>query len=427
MDIKSNKKILILGAGISGLGAAYSCKEMGYAPIVLEKDSTYGGLCGSFEIEGFTFDRFVHLSFSDSKIVNEIFLNSVSEVITHIPNPYNLYNRKWIKHPAQNNLFPLDEDEKQLIIRDLLKRPSIKTNIDNYEDWLRVKYGNYFAEHFPMAYTPKYWMIQAKELRTEWIGKRLYQPSVEEVMSGARNPDTPVTFYAQEMRYPKKGGYKSFLKSMTEKSDIRYNETVQRIDPVKKIVHTSSGKAYCYDDLFSSIPLPEMTKIVDMVPKAVKSAANHLKYTSGYHISVGLKTKNIPPFLWWYIYDKDILAARVYSPSLKSPNNAPIGCSSLQLEVYCNKEQFTKQELYDGTVKKLADSSIIDEQDIMFVEMRFEKYANVIFNKTVYENREIVKKYLSSIDIKPFGRFGEWDYLWSDQSLLSGINVIGAC
>ena len=38
---------------------------MGYFPIVLEQTGTYGGLLDSFIIQGFTFDRFVHLSFTN--------------------------------------------------------------------------------------------------------------------------------------------------------------------------------------------------------------------------------------------------------------------------------------------------------------------------------------------------------------------------
>ena len=58
------KQIVILGAGAAGLGANYSLKQKGYNPIVLEKDETYGGLCGNFMIAGFRFDRFVHFDFT---------------------------------------------------------------------------------------------------------------------------------------------------------------------------------------------------------------------------------------------------------------------------------------------------------------------------------------------------------------------------
>ena len=160
------------------------------------------------------------------------------------------------------------------------------------------------------------------------------------------------------------------------------------------------------------------------IPEDVKIAISKLKCTSGYHVSIALKTKNIPPYLWWYIYDEDILAARVYSPSLKSPMNAPDGCSSLQMEVYCKEGEYTEKQLLNGTVGKLIELGIIKQEDVLFTHVSFEKYANVIFSQNIYDSREIVRSYLKSVGIEPFGRFGEWGYLWSNQSLLSGMNAI---
>ena len=420
-----NNNTIILGAGISGLGAAYSLRQKGETPLVLEKDETYGGLCGCFTIDGFTFDRFVHLSFAKDERVLNIFNTSAKRIITHIPNPYNIYNRKWIKHPAQNNLYPLSAEEKSLIIKDFLSRPNNveADKIDNYEQWLRIQFGNYFAEHFPMKYTKKYWMSEAKELETRWVGQRIYQPSVEEVIKGSQTADTPVTYYAKEMRYPASGGYRQFFSLLAEGTDIRYGKEVTNIDTTKKTVKTSDNTTYHFTRLISTLPLNLYPSLMPGMPEDIKTAARMLKATSGYHVSIALKTKDIPPYLWWYIYDEDILAARVYSPSLKSPNNAPEGCSSLQMEVYCAENAFTEQELKERTVGKLIEIGIIKEEDILFTHIGFEAYANVIFDKNIYVCREKVRKYLISQGVEPIGRFGEWGYLWSDQSLLSGLNV----
>lgn len=420
-----SQSIFILGAGISGLGAAYSLKQKGLSPTLLEKDNTYGGLCSNFEINGFRFDRFVHFSFSKDETVNNLFFEGSPKILRHTPNSFNLYKGKWIKHPAQNNLFPLSKEEKDIIINDFKKRP---TNIDisklkNYEEWLKVQYGNYFAENFPMVYTRKYWMTEAINLETKWIGSRLYQPSIDEVIQGAHSDDTPVTYYAKEMRYPKKGGYKQFLTALAEGQDIRYNQKVVSIGSINKTITTETGEKYSYDRLISSLPLPVVVKMLNNIPKEVIEAAQRLRCTSGYLVSIGLKTKNIPPYLWWYIYDEDILPARVYSPSLKSPDNVPEGCSSLQCEIYCEKDKYTEEELYNGSVKKFIELNIIKEEDILFTDIRFEPYANVIFDHNVYESRPIIRDYLKSIGIETIGRFGEWDYLWSDQSLLSGLNI----
>lgn len=420
-----NNNTIILGAGISGLGAAYSLRQKGETPLVLEKDETYGGLCGCFTIDGFTFDRFVHLSFAKDERVLNIFNTSAKRIITHIPNPYNIYNRKWIKHPAQNNLYPLSAEEKSLIIKDFLSRPNnVETDkIDNYEQWLRIQFGNYFAEHFPMKYTKKYWMCEAKDLETRWVGQRIYQPSIEEVIKGSQTAETPVTYYAKEMRYPASGGYRQFFSLLAEGTDIRYGKEVTNIDTTLKTVKTSDNTTYHFTRLISTLPLNLYPSLMYGMPEDIKTAARMLKATSGYHVSIALKTRDIPPYLWWYIYDEDILAARVYSPSLKSPNNAPEGCSSLQMEVYCAENAFTEQELKERTVGKLLEMGIIKEEDILFTHIGFEAYANVIFDKNIYVCREKVRKYLISQGVEPIGRFGEWGYLWSDQSLLSGLNV----
>ena len=420
-----NNNTIILGAGISGLGAAYSLRQKGETPLVLEKGETYGGLCGCFTIDGFTFDRFVHLSFAKDERVLNIFNTSAKRIITHIPNPYNIYNRKWIKHPAQNNLYPLSAEEKSLIIKDFLSRPNNgeTDKIDNYEQWLRIQFGNYFAEHFPMKYTKKYWMCEAKELETRWVGQRIYQPSVEEVIKGSQTADTPVTYYAKEMRYPASGGYRQFFSLLAEGTDIRYGKEVTNIDTTLKTVTTSDNTTYHFTRLISTLPLNLYPSLMHGMPEDIKTAARMLKATSGYHVSIALKTRDIPPYLWWYIYDEDILAARVYSPSLKSPNNAPEGCSSLQMEVYCAENAFTEQELKERTIGKLIEMGIIKKEDILFTHIGFEAYANVIFDKNIYVCREKVRKYLISQGIEPIGRFGEWGYLWSDQSLLSGLNV----
>ena len=421
MEIKN----VIIGSGVAGLAASHALKEKGEDSVIFEQDKTYGGLCGSFCIEGFTFDRFVHLSFAKKEpAASDLFARSCPDMIRHTSNPFNIYKGKWIKHPAQNNLFPLEEWEKERIIEDFRKRPTVFDAPKNYEEWLRIQFGNYFAENFPMKYTRKYWMKESYELRTEWTGGRFYQPSIDEVIEGSKTADTPITYYSKEMLYPVKGGYKMFLRGMTEEANIRYESRVSKIDVTNKILYVGDKKEPIkYESLISSMPLPAIIEIVDNVPDMVRDAARKLEATCGYHVSIALKGNNIPPYLWWYIYDEDNLSARVHSPSLKSPNNVPKGCSSLQMEVYCRQGEYTEQEIIDKTVGKLVEIGVINADDILFTHLGYEHYANVIFTEPIYESRKIVRDWLSSAGIETIGRFGEWDYLWSDQALVSGLNI----
>jgi protoporphyrinogen oxidase len=415
-------KNIILGAGISGIAAAYELKRNDINSIILEKNNSWGGLLDNFKINGFRFDKFVHFSFAKSDYVNDIFYKT--PLIKHKPLSSNYYKGTWLKHPAQNNLYPLNKDEQDKILRDFkARKESTVTEIHNYEEWLRIQYGDYFAENFPMIYTKKYWTVNAKDLETKWVGKRMYKPTIEEVENGCNSDVTPNTYYTKEMRYPKKGGYKSFLKPMVEGLTIEINSKVESIDLHEKKVCLTNKQSHNFENLISSLPLPEICKLIINIPSKVLNASRKLNYTSGYLVSLGFNNPDIANKLWFYIYDKDILPARVYSPSLKSPDNAPKGCSSMQAEIYFNKGvkfKKTDSDILEETIAKFVEMGLFKREDLIVKDIRCEKYANVIFDHHIYENREIVLNYLEENNIISIGRFGEWDYFWSDQSMLSG-------
>ena len=75
---------LILGAGISGLSASYHLKQKGYESIIIEKESQIGGLCRSFKINGFTFDHFIHLSFTQNDYVKSIFNSMIFSIYSPV-------------------------------------------------------------------------------------------------------------------------------------------------------------------------------------------------------------------------------------------------------------------------------------------------------------------------------------------------------
>ncbi len=420
----SPNNTLILGAGVAGISAACHLARQS-APVTLyEKDGDWGGLCGYFEIDGFRFDRFVHFTFADKPEVAALFEQS-SPLYAHPPVSYNYYHGYWLKHPAQNNLAPLPAAEKTAIIKDFIERPQKEVSkIADYAEWLRVQYGHYFAEHFPFAYTRKYWGREAHQLETKWVGQRMHSPDIAQVLNGAFEEQEQNFYYTKYMKYPKKGGFRSILNSCREGLDIRFHKQAIRIDTKEKQVFFADGTSERYERLISSLPLPDMVKLT-AAPADIAAAAKQLKWTSGYQVSLGFKRPDVAKFLWFYIYDEDIPPARVYSPNLKSPDNAPAGCSSLQAEVFFANDApiLPADEVLEKTVEKLKAVCGFDEEDIVVKDIRFEPYGNIIFTPEIYENRTIVRNWLAEQGIETIGRFGEWDYLWSHQAFESGKKV----
>lgn len=418
-------RTVILGSGIAGISAGYHLKQKDESSVIFEKDSDWGGLCGFFTINGFRFDRFVHFSFAPDEYTQKLFARN-GKLLEHTPYPSNYYHGYWLKHPAQNNLSPLTTDEKVKIIADFVERPQKTVSyIKNYDEWLRCQYGNYFAEHFPFAYTRKYWGVEAKDLETKWVGIRMSSPSLSDVLTGAFEKQDKCFYYAKVMRYPERGGFRSILNYCREGLDIRFGKKVVRINPFDKVVYFEDGTNEIYDRLISTLPLPEIVKMVDNCPQKVLEAADQLHWTSGYQVSLGFRRPDVAKYLWFYIYDEDVLPARVYSPNLKSSDNVPEGCSSLQAEVFfdCKDKIPSADEVLEKTVEKLKSICGFNEDDIVVKDIRFEKYANVTFTHGIYENREIVREWLSSQGIETIGRFGKWDYLWTYQAFATGKDI----
>lgn len=416
---------VILGAGIAGISAGYHLKQKGIDSVIYEKDNDWGGLCGNFSIDGFRFDRFVHFSFATDENDKSLFAASTG-MIEHIPFPSNYYKGFWLRHPAQNNLAPLPIQEKVDIITDFVNRPQKDiSNIVTYDEWLRVQYGNYFAEHFPFVYTKKYWGVSADKLETKWVGVRMYTPDLRQVLQGSYSTQDECFYFAKKMLYPKKGGFKSILNKCREGLDIKLNHKVIEINAQDKIITFANGNSITYERLISTLPLPEIINMLPDVPQEVKQAVDDLHWTCGYQVSLGFNRPDIAKYLWFYIYDQDILSARVYSPSLKSSDNVPEGCSSLQAEIFfdCKAKILDKKEVLENTISKFIEMGLFKKEDLIVQDIRFEPYANITFVPSIYKNRQIIIDYMKTLGIESIGRFGKWDYKWTHQAFADGKEV----
>jgi protoporphyrinogen oxidase len=159
------------------------------------------------------------------------------------------------------------------------------------------------------------------------------------------------------------------------------------------------------------------------VPQEVKKAVNELCYTSGYIISIGINKPELnSDALWFYVYDKDMPFSRVNFPYKKSPHNVPMGCSSLQAEIFFSNKLLLpdKNETLKKTIDGLTKIGIITQNEIIFSDIRYEKYANVIFDLNIYKNRKTILEFLNSKGIITAGRFGRWEYYWTDQAFMDG-------
>lgn len=418
---------IILGGGVAGLAASYAARQAtGQGLPIYEAGARPGGLLDSFEARpGWRFDHGVHLSFASEPEVRAVF--DQTPYLTHEARSLNWDRGHWLRHPVQNNMHPLPAQDKAELIMGLVNRPEL--TIGNYRDWLVYQYGEPMAERWPLTYTRKYWTLDASEMGTDWIGSRMRRSDLREVLLGAMTDDTPNSYYISQMRYPERGGYRAFIEPLMAAADVRCGHRAVGVDWRRREVRFDNGGTAGYDRMISTMPLPELVRLMPDVPADVAQAADSLYATRMDLISIGLSREAVSPSLWFYIYDEDILAARVYSPSWKSPHNAPPGCSSLQFEVYSSRHKpltLSVEALTENCLQALERMGLAGRDEVVFTHHKHVPYANVVFDLGMEARRNRVREWVQSKGIVLAGRFGEWDYLWSNQAFMSGMRAAQA-
>lgn len=421
-------RIVVLGTGMAGYGAAHRLKEAGDLGLLFDKKSHYGGHTSSFVFDGkYTFDEGPHVSFTKHERLQKLFSANVDGNYETLNTKVNNYWKGyWIKHPAQVNLHGLPTELVIRVIRDFVAaRNEQHGEIENYEQWLRASFGNTFAETFPMQYTIKYHTTEAKNKSLDWIGPRLYQAKLEEVLKGALEPASPDVHYISGFRYPTDGGFVAYLKRFMESSELFLEHDVVEIDPTRREVKFRNGVSVSYRSLISSVPLPDLVPTILGAPREVLDAASRLACTEVVIVNLVIDRADLLDAHWTYIYDQDIFFTRLSTPHLQSPRNVPPGCGSLQVECYYSDKYRPLDRKPDDCIQPTIDDlkrmGVLRADDkILFRNTMHVKYANVIFDLERAAALDIVHGYLDEIGIAYCGRYGDWAYIWTDESFISG-------
>lgn len=446
----------ILGAGLAGIAAADHLNKKGVPFEVFEAKPYGGGHIHTEQKDGFTWDEGPHVSFTKSDYVKKYFAdNCDNEFLEFATTPSNYYHGNWIPHPAQSNMYAIPEPLRSESIADLKK---IRANLPadykpaNYKEWLNYAFGETFTETFPEVYTDKYWTTMPENLTTDWIGKRVYFPDVSDMVESAKGPLQKQTHYLTRFRYPTFNGFYSFIKKVEKSLIINYNKKLAYISFDKKELLFSDGTAATFENLISTIPLPEMIQNSD-APAEIKAEGKKLKCSQVLIINVVVNHSAPISNAWIYIYDKEMYSTRISFTELLSPNNGQPGKSGIQVEVYFSDYRpLTKsiEEVENAVLKELVTMKLArSEEAIISHHSKWVNWANVIFDVERIQAQDKVLSWLETKglvreadDLEPMtdwltkasshqklgsiilaGRFAQWKYYWTDDCVLRGVFI----
>jgi len=422
-----DRNLLILGAGLAGLSAALHAK----GPYrLVEKSERVGGLCKTDCRAGFLFDatgHWLHLRDPEMKALAERCLPGGWNTVERRAAIYS--HGRFTRYPYQVNTHGLPAE---VIAENVLGyidaqlgeggRALRERDPANFAEFILRHLGSGFAKNFMFPYNEKLWTVHPSELGTEWMGRFVPRPTLEEVVQGALGLAGDRAGYNATFIYPREGGIEGFVRALAALIP-RPAET--RVEPVKidlasRTALLSSGEEVLWRHLLATIPLPELVALCPGAPPRVAEAARQLRATTVTYVNVGARDVGAPAFHWVYLPEARYRPYRVGSASAAVPSLAPAGHRSFYVE-FSAPGPLAPDAVEREATRTLVELGFLEsERDVLFKETRTIPHAYVIYDAGYGAARREIVEWLLSNDVLVAGRYGRWEYSSMEDALLAG-------
>ncbi|MDG7041493.1 MAG: NAD(P)-binding protein [Nitrososphaerota archaeon] len=432
------RKIIIIGAGPTGLGAAYHLQELGYRNWeIYEKNGHIGGLSASFkDNKGFTWDIGGHVLFSHYEYVGRLVDKLLeNEYLAHQRDAWIWLLNSWVPYPFQNNIRYLPKDAILECLLGLIRAKRSKNSSRNFQEWILSTFGEGIARYFMLPYNSKVWAHPLKSMDKHWIAERVSVIDLEMILRNVIfEQDEREWGPNSQFKFPLHGGtgglFSRFMPYI--KDHLILNEDMGEIDIDKKMVRFSSGREATYDILVNTTPLDQFVFRITPKNDSLAKAAKWLKHNGVFSIGIGIKKPCPSQKCWVYFPEDNCCFYRTTYFSNYSPNNVPDPQSfySLICETSCSEHRPEDEStIIERTVDGLVNTGIITESDRRLIETTHVIQAEYAYPIPTLERDKalgVIMPYLEERGIFSRGRFGAWKYEIGnmDHSIMQGVEVI---
>lgn len=394
-------KYIIIGAGPAGLTFANSLLEKGIKSfIVLEKESSAGGLCRSELVDGFPLDiGGGHFLDVRRPKVNEFLFRFMPE------NEWNLFTRDSrislpfgeINHPFEANIWQFPQSKQIEYLKSIAIAPcNLGMKIpETFIEWIEWKLGRKISEDYMIPYNKKIFGENLNQLGTYWLEK-LPNVSFDETLLSClnRKPYGTQPGHAKFL-YPKNSGYGELWLRMADNlgEKIKYNSLVKELDFDTTSIILDDHTILQAEYIINTVPWTCLR--FKGIPEQIKKYISELKYTSVY---ITYKSNNLNTKAHWIYYpDLSLDYHRILVRS-----NFCLGSKGYWTETNSNRYKKTK--------------------DLSF----FNEYAYPLNTITKPENIKKILNFSKTKNIVGLGRWGEWEHYNSDVTVLKAMELVNS-
>jgi protoporphyrinogen oxidase len=434
------KKILVIGAGATGLSAAWTLAEKGFRPIVLEQENQVGGLGNGRRFGANIYEYGPHLFHSNSPEIlsrilklmgDELFIN---ERIIHIK-----YRGKLLRFPLIlkdlllnipfSELIPSLISQIYYMLRSIILRPALNTS----EDILIHRYGKRLYNDFFRQYTKDVWGIWPSEFSAAFAVQRvpridtinLIKKVWEKSLKKHTDPEKLIEKVAGKVYYTCRGLGQIYERMAEEIAkhggEIRLNTKLLRVhvnnNRVDKVViRNSTGKEETLKvrAVISTIPITSLIPtLFPAVPEEVINAAKSLQYKAlafaGFLIN--------KPFCLEALFTlyRNRMFNRLTDEARFKMAITPEGSTIVIAEVSCDKGDknwLADESFLDRVQAELEEEGVFANADVLERHAYTYEWAYPVYKLGFEQHLAIISQYFKSIQgFTSTGRQGGFLYI----------------
>jgi protoporphyrinogen oxidase len=444
-----NKQVetLIIGAGPTGLGAAWRLFELGKVQesdfLLVEKNAEAGGLAASVvDEEGFTWDMGGHVLFSHYQYFDRVLDHLLGDNwVKHEREAWVWMRDRFIPYPFQNNIWRLPDDELLACLEGLVKLSTTASGAgpgkpETFLEWILQSFGKGLAETFFIPYNRKVWAYDPSLLGVGWMGERVATVDLNRILRGVVLKQDELGWGPNAtFRFPLKGGTGAIWRALAErlpKNLLRFGLGIKTIDSANKVAVLEDGSQIGYRHCISTAPLDTLLGLISDLPQ-LSPLAGDFVYSSSHIVGIGLDgpvKDTLKSKCWIYFPEGQSPFYRTTVFSNYSPNNVPKPGEqwSLMMEVSESPHKTVNQDtIVQDCIEGALRSSLLDKESKII--SRFHRRLEHGYPTPFLGRDELLEKIqplLRQRDILSRGRFGAWKYEVSNQdhSFMQGVEAV---
>lgn len=406
-------KIAVIGAGVSGLSIAQCLKDK-HSITVFEKESSPGGLIRCKEVNGSLYHIVGgHVFNSRRQDVldwfwkffdkDKEFIKALRNAIVIMP------DRKLVGYPIENHVYMMEDKIIKSFISDLCTiSKSMDCVVNNFEDFLKNRFGNTLYQLYFKPYNEKVWQKNLKEVPISWLEGKLPMPTVEEIIYNNFVHAKEMQMVHSSFYYAKHNGSQFLANRLAENLNIIYNSDIQII---QKCTDGWSIQGQLYDKVIFCSNIKQLpTLFADTVN--ISNFINPIEKLE-YHGTTSVFCEiDKNPYSWIYMPSYEHSSHRIICTGNFSPNNNALGRMTATIEF----TDYHSKEDIEMNLKKIPFSP-------QYLSHYYAKYTYPIQDASTRQMIDNLKSELEKDDFYLLGRFAEWEYYNMDAAIGAAIDL----